>query len=248
MRWVLIHSHPTDPPVATTTAPGYTATPSRRPPPSPLHWAQGGPTRGPTGPRHSGAAPAPPAAAGHRLATSPSQWRGGGEAGCHPVQPAPRALGHRTQIPTSRYRGAPGEEGAGLYARLCTGPQRCRDRLLRGAGIMTPRTGRKASKVRLLTTRLHHTSPRASSMCTSLRKRVAIASTFPRCVDDYWAMITAAYSIVIYPCHVVNSVRFPIRVVRFSAATAAFFLTDDLLLQLAEYTILPFMISAAAGI
>ena len=70
----------------------------------------------------------------------------------------------------------------------------------------------------------------------------------PRCVDDYWAMIPAAYSIVIYPCHVVNSVRFPIRVVRFSAATAAFFLTDDLLLQLAEHTILPFMISAAAGI
>jgi hypothetical protein len=57
-------------------------------------------------------------------------WRGGcwalvarwGGVGCRPVQPAPRALGHRTQSPTSRYRGAPGEEGAGLYARLCTGP------------------------------------------------------------------------------------------------------------------------------
>jgi hypothetical protein len=48
---------------------------------------------------------------------------------------------YRFLSPTSRYRGAPGEEGAGLYARLCTGPQRCRDRPPGGAGIMTPRTG-----------------------------------------------------------------------------------------------------------
>ena len=40
-------------------------------------------------------------------------------------------------------------------------------------------------------------------------------------------LILCTYSIVIYPCHVVNSVRLPVWFVRFSAATAAFFQTDD---------------------
>ena len=54
-----------------------------------------------------------------------------------------------------------------------------------------------------------------------------LTASFPLASFQYNSFDTYSIHVVIYPCHVVNSVRLPLRFVRFSAATAAFFLTDD---------------------
>jgi hypothetical protein len=56
---------------------------------------------------------------------------------------------------------------------------------------------------------------------------ILLTASFPLASFQYNSFDTYSIHVVIYPCHVVNSVRMPLQFVRFSAATAAFFLTDD---------------------